>query len=103
MSKWTAVFAVVWQLMNVSAYTSYETGSTLTASGLTARAGETVACDHLPFGTELYIPSLEKTFIVQDRFGGGYTDRLDIYMESQDQAWEFGRRWLSVMYEEEDQ
>lgn len=101
MNKTAILLAVVWQILNVSAYTSHETGSTLTASGVHAVEGVTVAADHLPFGTRLYIPTLGAWYTVQDRFGGGYNDRLDIYMERQGDAWEFGRRWLSVMYEEE--
>lgn len=89
--------AVVWQLLNVSAYTSHETGSTTTASGAPAVAGVTVAADHLPFGTRLYIPTLERWFTVADRFGGGYNDRLDVYMDDPADAWAFGRQWLSVM------
>lgn len=102
MSRWAVALAVVWQILNVSAYTSHETGSTLTASGVHAQTDRTVACDHLPFGTKLYIPTLGQEFIVEDRFGGGYTNRLDIYMDTQEEAWSFGRRWLSVMYEVEE-
>lgn len=88
--------ALAFMLLNVSAYTAAadETGrgDGLTASGVYAEEGRTVAADHLPFGTRVIIYDTE--YIVQDRFGGGYTDRLDIYMDSKDDAWLWGRKWI---------
>ena len=86
------------RLMNVSAYTASvrECGKAdgITASGVKARAGRTVASDDLPFGTVVRIKGRE--YVVEDRFGGGYRDRLDIFMEEEDEAWEFGRQWVEV-------
>lgn len=83
-------------LLNVSAYTASEDecgrGDGLTASGVYAEAGRTVAADHLPFGAVVVIDG--KEYVVEDRFGGGYTDRLDIFMEHEDECWEFGRRMI---------
>lgn len=86
------------RLMNVSAYTASvrECGKAdgITASGTRATEGRTVAADHLPFGTVVRINGQE--YIVEDRFGGGYADRLDIYMEHEADAWDFGRQTVEV-------
>jgi len=83
-------------LFNVSAYTAADDetgrGDGLTASGVYAEAGRTIAADHLPFGTRVIIYDVE--YVVQDRFGGDYTDRIDIYMNTKEEAWEWGRKWI---------
>ena len=57
-----------------TAYTAAfdECGKTdgITTCGQPAIQGVTVACDGLPFGTEVVIDG--HTYIVQDRFGGNY-------------------------------
>lgn len=78
-----------------TAYTAAfdECGKTdaITASGVRAIEGVTVACDGLPFGTEVIIDG--HTYIVQDRFGGGYdTSKIDIYMYKKEDALKFGRQ-----------
>ena len=88
--------------MNVSAYTASSDecgkGDGVTASGVVAVEGITVASDDLPFGTVVVVNG--HRYVVQDRFGGGYSNRLDIYMESVDAADNFGRQWITVMIEE---
>ena len=83
---------------NVSWYTAsaYECGSdsVITASGKVAVAGRTVAADHLPLGTRLRINGNE--YVVEDRFGGGYTDRVDIFCNSKEEAFANGRQYLTV-------
>lgn len=90
---------IVKQVCNVSAYTASvrECGKDdgITASGVKARAGITAAADHLPFGTIIILPDGSRR-IIQDRFGGGYKDRIDIYHESEQAAWDFGRRQIEV-------
>ena len=83
-----------WQLMDITAYCP--TGNP-TASGVYPTEGRTVACDHLPFGTRISINGHE--YIVEDRFGAGHTDKLDIFMESYDKAIEWGRKrlWVEIM------
>ena len=78
-----------------TAYTAAfdECGKTdaITASGVRAIQGVTVACDGLPFGTEVVID--EHTYIVQDRFGGNYgKSKIDIYMYKKEDALKFGRQ-----------
>jgi len=85
---------LVWQLMDCTAYCP--TGNP-TASGVYPVEGRTVACDHLPFCTMVRING--HVYIVEDRFGAGHTDKLDIFMESYDKAIQFGRRkiWVEIL------
>ena len=88
------LMAVFWQILNVSAYC--ETGNR-TASGVWPAVGM-AAADHLPFGSKVYLPD-GRILTITDRFGGGYRDRLDIFMDSEAECWEFGRRWLKCKVE----
>lgn len=86
------------QLMNISAYTPYECGlNHITTSGAWATEGVTCAADHLPFGARVTVNG--HTYIVQDRFDGGYTDRLDLFMESTAAAFQWGRQWITCQVE----
>ena len=85
---------VIWQTLNVSAYC--HTGNR-TASGVWPQVGM-AAADHLPFGSRVTLPD-GRILTVTDRFGGGYVDRLDIFMASEDECWKFGRRWLKCRIE----
>lgn len=83
------------QLCNVSAYTPHENGGNrVTASGAIATEGRTVAADHLRFGTKVIIDG--KEYVVEDRFGGKYKNRIDIFMESYNEAIKFGRKKVTV-------
>ena len=88
------MFAVFYQLMNCSAYC--HTGNP-TASGVMPAVGM-AAADHLPFGSRVTLPD-GRILIITDRFGGNYTDRLDVFMNSEDECWQFGRRWLRCRLE----
>lgn len=86
-------------VMNVSAYTpdddengGYPYG--VTASGITGTPHLTCASDDLPFGTRVKVHG--RVYIVQDRFGGGYTNRLDLMMETKEQCYNFGRQYIEV-------
>ena len=85
---------VIWQTLNVSAYC--HTGNR-TASGVWPAVGM-AAADHLPFGSKVYLPD-GSVVVIRDRFGGGYRDRLDIFMASEDECWQFGRQWLKCKIE----
>ena len=87
---------VSFQFVNTSGYT--HTGNP-TASGRWPIAGRTVSADHLPSGTHVIINNHE--YVVEDRFGGGYTDRVDIFFDTADEAWDFGRQWLVMQILEE--
>ncbi len=73
----------------------------ITASGRKATAGRTVAVNWLPFGTRLKIDG--KLYAVEDRgavshFGSKNRPkkRVDIFMESHEEALKFGRRTVEV-------
>ena len=82
----------------VTAYTASdeECGKSdgITASGVRAIEGITIAADDLPFGTEVTIQG--RNYVVQDRFDGGYHNRIDIFMEDSEAAMEFGRKKMEV-------
>lgn len=84
--------------MNVSAYTKSSDecskGDGVTASGIVGTPFKTCASDVLPFGTKVIVNG--KTWVVQDRFGGGYSNRLDLMMCTKEQCFNFGRQWLDV-------
>ena len=80
---------VIWQTLNVSAYC--HTGNR-TASGVWPQVGM-AAADHLPFGSKVTLPD-GRILTITDRFGGGYRDRLDIFMSSEAECWKFGRKNL---------
>lgn len=91
---------------DVSAYTASSDecgkGDGITASGMQATEGVTIAADDLPFGTKVEIQG--HTYIVQDRFGGNYRNRVDVYMDGADalsRANEFGRREMLIKILEE--
>ena len=88
------LLAVFWQVLNTSAYTH---SGNPTVSGVWPAVGM-AAADHLPFGTQVFLP--DGTVVeITDRFGGNYRDRLDIFMASEDECWRFGRRWLKCRIE----
>ena len=81
-----------WRTMTVTAYCDQG----YTASGEYVSEGM-VASDDLPIGTTVIING--ESYIVADRFGEGYSDRLDIYMPSYDDCVEFGVQTLDVYVE----
>ena len=88
-SKYLILLTVFWQTLNVSAYC--HTGNP-TASGVWPAVGM-AAADHLPFGAKVYLPD-GSVVVIRDRFGGGYSDRLDLFLATEDECWKFGRKIL---------
>ena len=88
------LMAVFWQVLNVSAYC--ETGNR-TASGVWPAVGM-AAADHLPFGSRVTLPD-GAVVVIRDRMGGSYSDRLDLFMETEDGCWKFGRKILRCKVE----
>ena len=90
-------------LCTVTAYTASfeECGKTdgITESGVKATEGRTIACDFLEFGTQVVI--LGQTYVVEDRIGSGHPSKIDVYMESKEEALKFGHRELEVEIKEE--
>ena len=88
------------RVMRVSAYTLSDKGMNgkgITANGENVLEGQTIAADSsIPFGTQIYIPELGKTYTVTDRGRGITLDQLDVYIESLNDALKFGTRELEV-------
>lgn len=90
----TLVFPFYYMDAVVTAYTPSieECGKDdgLTSSGSPAVEGVTIACDGLPIGTVVEIDG--QKFTVQDRFGHGLPNKIDIFMEDVNDALQFGRQ-----------
>ena len=80
--------------LNASAYTH---SMNPTASGVMPQVGM-CACDRIngqwiPFGTVIKTED-GRRLVVTDRFGDGRNNSLDIFMQTEDECWNFGRRNL---------
>ncbi len=88
------------RVMRVTAYTSHDKGMNgkgLTASGERAVEGRTIAVpDSIPLGADIYIPALGKHYTATDRGGAIRGNRLDLYMESREDALELGVQEMEV-------
>ena len=88
----TYLLAIVVTL-NCSAYADRG----ITASGEYVREGicamDRVNGQVVPFGTKVILPN-GKVLIAKDRFGAGRNNHLDIWMASENDCWNFGRRNL---------
>ena len=93
--------------LNTSAYTASNCGKSKkskgygrTASGAIASSWYTVAAGKgYPMGTIIYVPALKNKpnggwFVVQDRGGAISNNHLDIYMNTNNECIQFGRRNL---------
>ena len=74
----------------------------ITASGERVQDGFIAAwLKEYPIGTKLYIPYFDRVFTVMDCGGDITRGRLDVYMGSAEECFEFGRVWLEVWEVEE--
>ncbi|MGL4607572.1 MAG: G5 domain-containing protein [Eubacteriaceae bacterium] len=86
-------------VVNATAYTATGNG---TASGTWPKSGRTIATwDGIPFGTRVYIPDLNGVFVVEDRGGAVTEGIIDIYMDSQDECTQWGRRDIEIFFLDE--
>lgn len=73
-------------------------GFGVTASGNLAKEGRTIACPKsLPFGTEVYVPDMNKVYVCEDRGGAITNGHIDIYFEELSVAKKFGKKKLEVL------
>ena len=91
MNKLWSVVAIIVTL-NASAYTH---SMNPTASGVMPQVGM-CACDKIngqwiPSGTVIKTED-GRRLVVTDRFGDGRNNSLDIFMQTEDECWKFGRR-----------
>ena len=73
-----------------------------TASGVMPKVGM-CACDRIngqwvKFGTVIKTED-GRRLVVTDRFGDGRNNCLDIFMQTEDDCWQFGRQWLKCRIE----
>jgi 3D (Asp-Asp-Asp) domain-containing protein len=67
----------------------------VTASGVPAGVGQCAAPADIPFGSKIYIPALDRTFIVTDRTAKRFRNgTVDLFMPDRQQCLEFGRSYL---------
>ena len=74
--------------------TAYEWTGSPCANGSYPSVGYTVACNSLPFGTQIYIDGYGY-YTVEDRGGGG-DNWIDIYMGDESSCYDFGVRYLDI-------
>jgi len=79
--------------VEASAYT----GHSITSTGTTPKWG-TIAVDPsvIPYGTKVYIPKFNKTFIAEDCGGAIKGNKIDIYMNDESSAYNFGRQNIDI-------
>ena len=99
MNRFTVIVATILVTLNASAYTL--TGNPM-ANGeypyIGSCAVDKINGQWIPFGTIIKTED-SRTLVVTDRFGGSYNNRLDIFMESEQECWQFGRKNLVCMVE----
>jgi len=74
--------------------TAYEWTGSPCANGNYPSVGYTVACNSLPFGTQIYIDGYGY-YTVEDHGGGG-DNWIDIYMGDESSCYDFGVRYLDI-------
>ena len=93
MQKLIALLAIVVTL-NTSAYCLNQN---LMANGERPHVGacavDKINGEWVKFGTKIILPD-GRVLIVKDRFGAGHDNHLDIWMDSESECWQFGRRNL---------
>jgi len=69
----------------------------ITAMGSRVHDG-IIACNFLKFGTKVKFPEMygDKVFVVEDRMAKRHSNKADIWMETREQALQFGARHLTM-------
>jgi 3D (Asp-Asp-Asp) domain-containing protein len=72
-------------------------GDTITSTGTTPKWG-TIAVDPsvIPYGTKVYIPQFDKVFVAEDCGGAIKGNKIDIFMNSNSQCNNWGRRRIDI-------
>ena len=95
------IYSLLAIVVTLSATAYCHTGNP-TASGLMPQVGH-CAVDKIngvtvPFGSKVHLPD-GRVLTVTDRFGDGRSNCLDIFMQTESECWQFGRRWLKCRIE----
>lgn len=78
-------------------FTAYTHTGNNTASGVYPTPHHTCASwDDLPFGTQIYVPAMGETYTVEDRGGAVTYGIIDIFMDTEQECWDFGRQDLEA-------
>ena len=98
MCKLTNIFIGIVVTLNVSAYCLNQNPM---ANGeypyIGSCAVDKINGQWIPFGSKIRILDQNvgiHELVVMDRFGGSYNNRLDIFMQTEDECWQFGRKNL---------
>lgn len=71
----------------------------LTAAGTLADEGQCAAPEDIPFGTEVYVPALRRTFVVTDRTHKRFRhNTVDIFIPVESKCFRFGRQYLECHF-----
>lgn len=85
---------VLHRIYRVTAY--HDRG--LTASGVLSGVGQCAAPADIPFGSRIYIPDLDRTFIVTDRTAKRFRhNTVDLFIADRDECIQFGRSYLECI------
>jgi 3D (Asp-Asp-Asp) domain-containing protein len=81
----------------MSVEASAYTGHGITSTGTKPKWG-TIAVDPsvIPYGTKVYIPQFNKTFIAEDCGGAIKGNKIDIYMNDELSCHNFGRKVIDI-------
>ena len=67
----------------------------ITAAGLWSGAGQCAAPADIPFGSVIYVPSLDRSFVVTDRTAKRFREStVDIFISDRDACLDFGLNYL---------
>ena len=84
--------------------TAYTHSTNPTASGVMPQVGhcavDKINGEWVKFGTRITLPD-GRVLTVTDRFGDGRNNALDIFMQSENECWQFGRQFLRCRIEVE--
>jgi 3D (Asp-Asp-Asp) domain-containing protein len=71
----------------------------LTAAGVPSGVGQCAAPADIPFGTLVYIPALDQTFVVTDRTHRRFRNStVDLFIPSKQSCRQFGRHFLECVF-----
>ncbi|MGL5754688.1 MAG: 3D domain-containing protein [Paraclostridium sp.] len=72
-------------------------GDSITSTGTIPKWG-TIAVDPriIPYGTKVYIPQFGQTFVAEDCGGAIKGNKIDIFMNSENEAYDWGRRTIDI-------
>ena len=90
----------IYRICRVTAYCDRGT----TAAGIAAGVGQCAAPADIPFGSTIYIPALNQTFVVTDRTHRRFRrSTVDLFIPSKKRCRTFGRRYLECEFTVPDQ